>query len=130
MGVKHSLGIVRKLTKAEAASYRKHRPHSLNELHVWENGGFDGERECVARRDGAGAYLRRPQPHRSLPFQIDEFLKNLIRRGDDTGIGLESPLCRNHLDKALAEIDVGQFQRIRQHPTQSGAVRRTGHRLS
>ena len=37
----------------------------------------------------------------ALSLQIDEFLKHLIRHGDDLGVGLKSPLGRNHLDELV-----------------------------
>ena len=47
-----------------------------------------------------------------LSFQIDQFLEDFIRRGDHAGVGLETPLRGNHVDEALAKIDIRQLQRV------------------
>ena len=65
-----------------------------------------------------------------LSFQIHQLLENFIRCGDHAGIGLESPLSGDHIDKTLSKIDVREFQRVGQDAAESGAVRRTGDRLT
>lgn len=60
-------------------------------------------------RNGAGpAHVHAdPQSFNALPLQINQFLKDLIRCGDDAGIRLEPTLRGDHFNEALAKIDIG-----------------------
>lgn len=43
-------------------------------------------------------------------FDVDRALLNLIKRGDDFGIGFVSALVLNHCGKFRRHIDIGLFQ--------------------
>ena len=42
-----------------------------------------------------------------LPLEIHQFLQHLIARRDGAGVRLKRPLRDDHIDKFLAEIDIG-----------------------
>src|SRR3954451_7241665 len=57
-----------------------------------------------------------------LALQVDELLQDLVRRGDDAGVGLEAALGDDHVGELERQVDVRHLERARGHRAQAVRV--------
>ena len=67
---------------------------------------------CSNFRDHFSAGQATLLPINGLPLDVDQIGQHLVGGGDDLGVGLETALGGNQLDKLSTEIHVGLFQRV------------------